>query len=58
MADSQHKISGRIDVIGGIGFYLGFIAWGKRLEWEKAMSFLGGLGACPTPPEIFKMNMR
>ena len=39
-----------------IGFYLGFIVWGRSSEGPNATNFLGGLEACP--PEIFEMNMR
>ena len=38
------------------GFYLGFIFWGRSLEWPKATSFLGGSGGKP-PQKFFKMNM-
>ena len=34
------------------GFYLGFIVWGRRPEWAKAKSFLGG------PRTFFEMSMR
>jgi len=30
--------------IDGSGFYLGFIVWGRTLEWPKATSYLGGSG--------------
>ena len=29
------------------GFYLGFTVWGRRREWQKAMSFLGGSKGMP-----------
>ena len=32
------------------GFYLGFIVWGRRAEWAKATSFLGG------PRTFLEMN--
>ena len=34
------------------GFYLGFTVWGRRREWPKAMSFLGGVEG-HAPLEIF-----
>ena len=38
-------------------FYLGFIVLGRRPEWPKATSFLGGPGAC-SPGKFFEINMR
>ena len=38
------------------GFYLGFTVWGRRREWPKAMSFLGGSKGMP-PRKFFEMNM-
>ena len=39
------------------GFYLGFILWGRRSEWPKATSVLGGSGCMP-PRKFFEMHMR
>ena len=50
------SVSERCNFHNLTGFYLGFIFWGRSLEWPKATSFLGGSGGKP-PQKFFKMNM-